>query len=114
MAGLFRRKSSNPAGDSSHDTADDTCQIASVSPRGVVKVRGQVTRIRQRPANGLPSLVVTISDESGRATAVWSGRRSIGGIGLGRTLLIEGVASETADGLTFLNPSYVLLPASGH
>ena len=111
MASLFRRKSSSTE---EHDTADDTRPIASVVSRDVVKVRGQVTRIRQRPANGLPSLVVTISDESGRATAVWSGRRSIGGIGLGRTIVVEGVPASTPDGLTFLNPSYTLLPAQGH
>jgi hypothetical protein len=111
MASLFRRKSSNHE---HADDADDTQQISLVAAREMVRIKGQVTRIRQRPANGLPSLVVTISDESGRATAVWSGRRSIGGIGLGRTIVVEGVAASTPDGLTFLNPSYTLLPASGH
>jgi hypothetical protein len=112
MAGLFRRKAAQP--DHHHAPADDTLPIARVETREVVRVRGQVTRIRQRPAQGLPTLVVTISDDTGRATAVWSGRRSIGGIGLGRTLVVEGIAVQTPDGPTFMNPSYTLLDVSGH
>ena len=112
MAGLFRRKAAQQ--DHHQTPADDTVPIARVESRETVRVCGHVTRIRQRPAQGLPSLVVTISDDTGRATAVWSGRRSIGGIGLGRTIVIEGIAVPTPDGPTFLNPSYTLLDVSGH
>lgn len=112
MAGLFRRKAAQA---NHHDSAaDDIIPIAQVQTREIVRVCGHVTRIRQRPAQGLPSLVVTLSDDSGRATAVWSGRRSIGGIGLGRTLVIEGIAVQTPDGPTFMNPSYTLLNVAGH
>ncbi|CAB4705314.1 MAG: hypothetical protein F2934_09900 [Actinobacteria bacterium] len=106
MSGLFRRKGNR---DEAAPT-DGTTPIALTPFRQTVRVRGQVTKIRQRPARGLPSLVVTISDESGRVTAIWSGRRSIGGIGLGRDIVIEGVAAPSPDGPTFLNPSYLLLP----
>lgn len=111
MSGLFRRRGNKDV-DSSHE--DDTTPISLLPFREAAKVRGQVTAIRQRPARGLPSLVVTISDGSGRVTAVWSGRRAIGGIGLGRDVVIEGVAVNTPDGPMFLNPSYVLVPPSQH
>ncbi len=55
-------------------------------------------------------MAVTISDDSGSVTAVWTGRRSIGGITLGRRLIIEGVASRVGDRLEFSNPVYTLLP----
>lgn len=90
--------------------SDPTQPIARIAARSRVRIRGQVVKMRQRPASGLPSLVVTLSDGSASAVAVWSGRRAIGGIGLGRTLIIEGVAVESEHGLVFHNPVYVLLP----
>ena len=88
---------------------DDTVTIARISPRSRVRIRGQVVQMRQRPASGLPSLVITISDGTGRAVAVWSGRRALGGVTLGRSLVIEGIPVATADGPVFHNPTYTLL-----
>ena len=65
--------------------------------------------MKTKPARGIPSLCVRITDETGTVVAVWTGRRSIGGIALGRRVLLEGVASDSPDGLTFMNPSYELL-----
>ena len=53
---------------------------------------------------GSPAVSVT-----GSVTVVWSGRRSIGGVGLGRRIIIEGVPMKGPHGLTFTNPSYELL-----
>lgn len=66
--------------------------------------------MRARPTSGQPSLAVTISDASGTITAVWTGRRAIGGITLGRNLVLEGVAVAVADRLELTNPTYTLLP----
>ena len=79
-------------------------------PRRRIELCGQVTRMRARPTSGVPALAVTISDESGSVTAVWTGRRSIGGITLGRRLVIEGVGCLVGDRLEFTNPTYTLLP----
>ncbi len=65
--------------------------------------------MRARPTDGLPALAVTISDDSGTAVAVWTGRRSIGGVALGRGLVIEGVAIRRGEQLEFTNPEYTLL-----
>jgi hypothetical protein len=53
---------------------------------------------------------VTISDETATVTAVWTGRREIGGVTLGRRIAISGVAVRRGDHLEFKNPDYTLLP----
>jgi hypothetical protein len=84
--------------------------IAAAPSRTPVRVCGQITRMQARPTSGLPTLVVSLSDATGTATAVWTGRRAIGGITLGRTLVIEGVAVQRRSGLEFTNPAYTLSP----
>ena len=69
-----------------------------------------MTRMRARPTSGEPSLAVTVTDATGSVTAVWTGRRAIGGITLGRRLIIDGVATRTGTRLEFTNPTYTLLP----
>jgi hypothetical protein len=83
--------------------------IADAPARRYVRVSGQVTRMRARPTTGLPALAVSISDDSGTAVAVWTGRRSIGGVALGRRLVVEGVAVRRGAQLEFMNPEYTLL-----
>ena len=83
-------------------------RLADIVERERTRVRGQVFRVKLRPSGGMPSLEVTLTDETGSVVAVWSGRRSIGGVGLGRVLIVEGVPVRTPDGLTFTNPAYEL------
>lgn len=66
--------------------------------------------MRARPTEGVPSLAVSIADDTGSAIAVWTGRRAIGGITLGRRLRIEGVGAKVGERLEFTNPAYTLLP----
>jgi hypothetical protein len=84
--------------------------IADVQARQPVCVCGKVTRMTARPTLGQPALAVSIADETGTVTAVWTGRRSIGGITLGRRIAIKGVAGLRGTHLEFTNPSYTLLP----
>lgn len=101
--GLFRRSKPAPP------AVDPTLiSIGDAPARTHVRVCGQITRMRTRPTSGLPSLAVSVSDDTGTATAVWTGRRSIGGISLGRTVVIEGVAVQRGDHLEFTNPAYTL------
>lgn len=93
-----------------HDVVEITATpIALAAERVPVTVCGQVTRIKTRPAAGLPSLVVSIADDTGTASAVWSGRRTIGGVELGRRILITGVGATSPTGPVFMNPAYTLL-----
>jgi hypothetical protein len=88
--------------------------ISAVVPRQHSRVRGTVSRVKARPAVGLPSLAVQITDDTGTVVAVWTGRRSIGGIKMGGLIELEGVPLSTDGRLEFLNPAYTLLPAAGH
>lgn len=88
----------------------DGTPIAEAEPRGPVRVRGEVAGLQVVPRAGAPSLEVTLDDGSGRAVAVFSGRRSIGGLDPGRALVVEGVARREGGRLILLNPAYTLLP----
>jgi len=105
--GILRRRRATSDGPVPADRSIVT--IADAPPRRNVRVCGQVTRMRARPTSGLPALAVSISDDSGTAIAVWTGRRAIGGVALGRRLVIEGVATRRGDQLEFMNPEYTLL-----
>ena len=108
MALLRRRRDVAP--ESPTAAHPDLVEISVAVPRRRIVIEGQVVRMRARPTSGQPSLAVTISDSSGSATAVWTGRRAIGGITLGRRLRVEGVATFVGSQLEFTNPSYTLLP----
>lgn len=55
-------------------------------------------------------LRVTVSDGSGTAVAVFTGRTRIRGLEAGRATLFEGVGRRDGDQLVVLNPAYTLLP----
>jgi len=104
---LLRRRRTTEATGSAEG---DIVALVDAPTRVRIRVRGQIVRMRARPAQGLPTLVVVIADDTGRATVHWTGRRAIGGVTLGRNLIIDGVATRSAEGLTFTNPRYTLLP----
>lgn len=83
--------------------------LAETQPRVRTHVLGQVFRLKLRPSAGLPSLEVTITDDSGSVTVIWTGRRAIAGIALGRRIIVTGVPIQRDGGLVFLNPWYQLL-----
>jgi RecG-like helicase len=90
-------------------TIAGTTPIAEAQARTTVTITGQVIRMQSRPASDLPTMVISIKDSTGTAIATWSGRRSMGGIALGRHIVITGVATHTTGLLTFVNPEYQLL-----
>jgi hypothetical protein len=83
--------------------------ICDTQPRQRVCVSGKVIRMTARPTSGQPALAISIADETGTVTAVWTGRREIGGITLGRKIAIDGVPVLHGDHLEFTNPGYTLL-----
>ena len=84
--------------------------ISETQPREHVCVTGKVIRMTARPTSGQPALAISISDDTGTVTAVWTGRREIGGVTLGRKIAIDGVPVLHGDHLEFTNPGYTLLP----
>lgn len=83
--------------------------IAEVQPRTHVVVAGEVKAVQVVPRAGSPWLEVTISDGTGKAVAVFTGRRRIAGIEPGRGLVLEGVAGERGSRVQLMNPVYTLL-----
>lgn len=102
---MFRRR---------RDKADPAPDLGDIVPIGQCPVRqrvsimGQIVRMQARPASALPFLMISVKDETGVAIVTWSGRRSIGGISLGRRVIITGMPVETDGMLTFVNPEYEL------
>ncbi|MCU1453816.1 MAG: hypothetical protein JWN46_1962 [Acidimicrobiales bacterium] len=87
----------------------DVSPIAAAPPRAPVRMAGEVQGTQVVPRAGSPSLEVTISDGTGRAVAVFTGRRRLGGVECGRSVLIEGVGRTEHGHILVLNPAYQLL-----
>jgi hypothetical protein len=88
----------------------DITHIADAPLRVPVRLGGEVQETRVVPRAGSPSLEVTISDGTGKAIAVFSGKKKVHGLSLGRGVLVEGVARLEKNHLVLLNPAYTLLP----
>jgi hypothetical protein len=83
--------------------------IAQVPMRTPTRFGGQVKRLRIVPRSGMPSLEAVVSDGSGDAVLVFSGRREVAGLELGRHVTVEGVAHLERGHKVVLNPAYTLL-----
>jgi RecG-like helicase len=90
--------------------APNSIPMCDAAPRQRVCVAGKVVRMTARPTSGQPALAVSVSDDTATVTAVWTGRREIGGVTLGRRIAISGVPVKRGDHLEFTNPDYTLLP----
>jgi hypothetical protein len=108
--GLFSRKRAPEPGSPVDDPSVDCTAIDAIVPREHVKLCGRVLGIRVRPTDTLPAYVARLGDDSGSITIVWTGRRSVGGVGLGKRMLVEGTPVASPDGLCIYNPVYTLLP----
>jgi len=84
-------------------------QIAAVAMREQSTVAGRVRAMRIQPWGGNPSLEVSLADETGSVTVVFTGRRNIPGVALGTIMSITGVVGEHRGTQAILNPSYTLL-----
>lgn len=87
----------------------DLVRIAEMPLRAPVLVGGEVQRVKVVPRSGSPSVEATLSDGTGEVTAVFTGRRGIGGLTIGRGVLVEGVAYTEKGKRVLLNPIYTLL-----
>jgi RecG-like helicase len=108
MSLLRRKQRSTPPVETA--SPQQSTPICDAQTRQRVCVCGKVTRMTARPTAGQPALAISVSDDTGTVTAVWTGRREIGGITLGRRIAITGVPVTRGDHLEFTNPDYTLLP----
>ena len=87
----------------------DSVPIGEAPLRVPIRVGGEIQGLQVVPRAGSPSLEVTISDGTGRAVAVFTGRRRLGGLDPGRSLVIEGVGRTERGRVLLVNPAYTLL-----
>ncbi len=88
----------------------DIVCIAQVTPRTHVRIGGEVTRTRIVPRSGVPAYEITISDGTGSAAAMFTGRRHLAGIDHHRGVVLEGIVRQDKGRLVMVNPVYTLLP----
>src|SRR5262249_28028690 len=88
----------------------DVVPMDNVVPRMPVRLGGEVRSVRIVPRAGAPALEVLMADGRGQATAVFLGRRKIGGMTPGGRLVVEGVAAREGTRVLIVNPVYSLLP----
>ena len=87
----------------------DLIRIADAPLRTHILLAGEVQAVQAVPNAYSRSLEVTVSDGSGRAVAVFTGRRRIAGLGVGRRVLLEGVARKEHGRLVVVNPAYTIV-----
>ncbi len=112
----WTRRLFGPAEDQEAQVLGDVSTLAGAEPidqcrRGQrVRVCGTVRSLAVRPVCVSPTVEAEIFDGSGHVTIVWTGRRTIRGIEVGRTLVVEGRLTCPEGQLRIYNPEYRLLP----
>lgn len=84
--------------------------LGELEPRVPARIGGEVSRTRIAPRSGINAYEITISDGTGTAVAVFTGRRFVPGLEHHRAVVLEGVARTERGRLVMLNPAYTLLP----
>jgi hypothetical protein len=77
-----------------------------------VCVAGTLRSVTLRPRAGVPSLEAELWDGTGSVQLVWLGRRTIGGIECGRSLIARGRLTVAEGRPTLYNAEYELRPSS--
>src|SRR3954454_9975206 len=104
---LLRRKRDDQQPEAA--PAPNSIPMCDAAPRQRVCVAGKVVRMTARATSGQPALAVSISDDTGTVTAVWTACREIGGTTFGRRIAVSCVPVKRGDHLEFTNPAYTLL-----
>src|SRR3954452_5470341 len=84
--------------------------VSRCQDRQQVAVHGVLRTVTLRPRGGVPSLEAQFFDGTGTVDLVWLGRRRIGGIEPGRTIMARGLISTSDGRCTMFNPLYELAP----
>jgi hypothetical protein len=93
-----------------HDPIAGCVDIADAPMRIPTSVHGVIRSIRIQPQAGVATVQARIDDGSGELIITFLGRRRVGGIEIGRSLVASGVIGNGLLGRQMLNPVYRLLP----
>jgi hypothetical protein len=86
------------------DSIEGTVRIADAPIRQPVRIAGVIRRMTVLPLEGKEALQVLLSDGTGEVVAVFMGRRGIGGLSLGKRVVVEGVLGEHRGDVRIVNP----------
>src|SRR5262245_60869646 len=86
------------------DTVPGSVRIREAPLRQRVKIAGVIRRLTVLPMRDNESLEALVSDGTGEVVVQFMGRRAIGGFGLGKRVIVEGVLGEHKDGVRMINP----------
>jgi hypothetical protein len=84
--------------------------VAQCANRQRVSIHGVLRTVTLRPRGGTPSLEAQLWDGTGTVELIWLGRRRIGGIEPGRTIVACGLITSADGRRTMFNPLYELMP----
>ena len=85
--------------------------VTSCSRGEPVCVAGTLRAVTLRPRAGVPTLEAELYDGTGTITLIWLGRRRIGGIECGRSLVARGRLTDHDGRPTIYNAAYELKPS---
>lgn len=120
MSGLLRRAVARlTEGDAEINDRELRDELASAGATAVsrcskgepVTVAGTLRTVTLRPRAGVPTLEAELYDGTGSITLIWLGRRRIGGIECGRSLLARGRLTTHDGRPTIYNAEYELRPS---
>jgi RecG-like helicase len=86
------------------NTVEGSVRIADAPLRQPVRIAGVIRRMTVMPMQGKEALQALVSDGTGEATIVFMGRRGIGGLSLGKRVVVEGVLAEQRGEVRMVNP----------
>lgn len=119
MSGRFRKAMARlTEGDAEVADRELRGELASVGATAVsqcctgepVTVAGTLRAVTLRPRAGVPTLEAELYDGTGSVTLIWLGRRRIGGIECGRSLVARGRLTTHDGRPTLYNAEYELRP----
>ena len=112
------RKMTAPVAELDKEKLRDYCAqfgvtpIIDARPREEITVAGEISSMRIVPRpDGVPWLEATVADGTGHLTVMWTGRKRIAGVTVGKRLLVTGRGAPRGPGgrLLVYNPRYQLL-----
>jgi len=90
-------------------TVPGSTSIIDATWRRRVTIAGKVRSLRVAPLHDAPTLEVVLVDATGAISILFLGRRSIAGVDVGTTMIVDGTVGIHKSRLAILNPSYQLL-----
>jgi amino acid transporter len=94
-------------------SAEGTVPISSLHPRERARVAGRVRSVTVKPWGDTASLQVQLTDDHGKLTVVFLGRRQIAGLTPGTRITVEGTVADIRGHLGMINPTYEFV-GDGH